>query len=112
MDRFDADLDRQLGVWLRDESSIRASASLVEGVFARTSRTRQARRLWPFAPVLPSGTAGPHVVPAPRPALSWGRSALAGAVGVLLVVAILGYALRPIEPGPGGPTPSPSPSPT
>jgi hypothetical protein len=112
MDRFDADLDRQLGEWLRDESSSRAPGRLVEAVFARTSRTRQARRLWPLAPRLQSGPAGPYVATAPRPAIAWGRSALAGAVGVVLVVAILGYALRPIGPGPGGPTPSPSPSPT
>jgi streptogramin lyase len=50
-------------------------------------------------------------VGAPRPAISWSRPLLAGALGVLLVVAILGYALRPVGPGPGGPTTSPSPTP-
>ena len=46
MDRFSADLDRQLGEWLRDESATRAPARLVEDVFARTSQTRQAHRWW------------------------------------------------------------------
>lgn len=112
MNRFDADLDRQLGEWLRDESSMRASAGLVEAVFARTSQTRQARRLWPLPPVLRSSSAAPHVVATPRPVISWGRSAFAGAVAVVLVVAIIGYALRPAGPGPGGPTATPSSPPT
>ena len=48
MDRFGPDqVDRELGAWLRDESSTRAPGGLVEGVFARTSRTRQASRWWP-----------------------------------------------------------------
>ena len=112
MDRFDADLDRQLGEWLRDESSTRASSGLVEAVFARTSQTRQARRPLRLPSALRSAPARPHVVDAPQPAISWGRSALAGAVGVVLVVAIVGFALRPIAPGPGGPTGAPSPSPS
>ena len=109
MDRFSADLDRQLGEWLREEATARASAGLVEAVFARTSRTRQARRWWPLTPVR-SGQVGPHLVGGGRTVAPWGRSALAGAIGLVLVVAVLGFALRPIGPGPSGPTLSPSPS--
>ena len=48
MDRLSPEtIDRELGRWLRDESAMRAPARLVEGVFARTARTRQARRWWP-----------------------------------------------------------------
>jgi len=109
MDRFSADLDRQLGEWLRDEATVRASAGLVEAVFARTSRTRQARRWWPPT-LVRSRPVGPHLVGAARLGTPWSRSALAGAVGLVLIVAVLGVTLRPTGPGPGGPTPSPSPT--
>jgi sugar lactone lactonase YvrE len=117
-------INRDLGNWLREESSTRAPAGLVEGVFARTSRTRQARRWWP--PVLPirSRGAGPHLVGAERAPALWRGSALAGAaLGIVLVVVVLGLALRPGGTGPGtsgspggsaSPSPvlTPSPSPT
>jgi len=110
MDRFTSDLDRQLGDWLREESATRAPEGLVEAVFARTSRTRQARRWWPLTSPRRTRQAGPHLVGAGRP--QWSGAALAGAVGIVLIVAILGFALRPIGPGPGGPGASPSLSPS
>ena len=108
MDRLTTDLDRQLGEWLRDESATRAPAGLVEAVFDRTSGTRQARRWWPMPS--PDRQLGPRLVGAGRPSASWGRTVLAGAA-VVLVVAILGFTLRPVIPGPGGRSPSPSPTP-
>jgi YVTN family beta-propeller protein len=127
MDRFSADLDRQLGVWLREESATRASAGLVEAVFARTSRTRQARRWWPPASPVRSRPARPHVVGGEKSSRWRSGSALAGAVAIVLVVTVVALTLRSIGPGPGtqgGPsaspalspspelTPSPTPSPT
>src|SRR5690349_5787922 len=43
------DLDREVGEWLRDESTIKAPDRVVEGVFAATTRSRQVRRWWPPA---------------------------------------------------------------
>ena len=111
MDRLSLDqIDRQLGGWLRDESDTRAPASLVEDVFARTSRTGQARRWWP--PVVPrrSPVGGPRPAGAARSPV-WLRPALAGAAAVVLVVIVLGVGLRPAGIGPGAiQTPGPSPS--
>ena len=45
MDRMSFEqIDRELGEWLREERPTRAPDRLVEDVFARTTRTRQARR--------------------------------------------------------------------
>jgi hypothetical protein len=111
MDRFSADLDRQLGEWLREEATTRASAGLVEAVFARTSRTRQARRWWPPASPFGSRRAGPHLLEPGRAAPWWGGLPLAGGIGIVVVVAVLALTLRPTGPAPGGPTASPSASP-
>lgn len=114
MDRYNSDLDRQLGEWLREESTTRASEGLVESVFARTSRTRQARRWWPpVSPVRPRRRQ-PHLVGADESSRWWNRSALAGAAGVVVLVVAVAFTLRSIGPGPdtqGGPDASPSPSP-
>jgi YVTN family beta-propeller protein len=114
MDRFNADLDRQLGDWLREESATRASAGLVEAVFARTSRTRQLRRWWPPVSPVRSPRTRPHVVGAEKASRWWSGSALAGAVGIVVLVTVVAFTLRSIGPGPGtqgGPSASPSPSP-
>lgn len=113
MDRHNGDLDRQLGEWLREESATGASAGVVEAIFARTSRTRQVRRWWP--PVSPARwrRTRPRLVGAEEVSRWWSRSALAVAVGVVLVTAV-SFTLRSIGPGPdsqGGPDASPSPSP-
>ena len=111
MDRFSPDqIDRQLGEWLRDEATTRAPGHLVEDVFARTSRSRQASRWWP-----------PHIdvlqdaVRSVRPTsdLSIGTprdtsrrwqalSALAGALAIVMVVVLASLTLRPQLVGPGG----------
>ena len=111
MDRLSVDqIDRQLGSWLRDESATGAPAGLVEDVFARTSRTRQARRWWP--PVSPRRS--PVGVPRPAGAARspvWFRPALAGVAAVALVAVVLGVGLRPAGIGPGAiQTPGPSPT--
>lgn len=120
MDRFSADqIDRQLGAWLREESATRAPAGLVEDVFARTTRTRQARRWWPPASPARSRDAGPQLVGTRRAAAWWGGPALAGAAAIVLVVVVVALTLRPGGSGPGtsgaptasaSPTPSPSPA--
>jgi DNA-binding beta-propeller fold protein YncE len=107
-------IDRQLGEWLRDESLTRATAGLVEDVFARTSRTRQARRWWPPALPVRSRGARPHLVDVGRPPAAWRGSVLAGALGLVLVVVVVALTLRPGGTGPGtigGPSASPLPSP-
>jgi DNA-binding beta-propeller fold protein YncE len=107
-------INRDLGNWLREESSTRAPAGLVEEVFARTSRTRQARRWWPPVSPLRSRGAGPHLIGAEWAPAPWRGTALAGALGIVLVVVVLGLALRPGGTGPGTsapPTASPSASP-
>jgi len=98
MDRFSADLDRQLGEWLREESTTRAPGRLVEGVFAQTTRTRQVRRWWPPA----------------SPARS-----LQLAVAAIAVVAVTAFAIARLLPDQGvgteptpRPTATPGPSPT
>jgi DNA-binding beta-propeller fold protein YncE len=111
MDRLSLDqIDRQLGSWLRDESETRAPASLVEDVFARTSRTGQARRWWP--PVVPRRSRGEaRPAGAARTAVRL-RPALAGAAAVVLAVVALALVLRPAGTGPGviqRPSPSPIP---
>jgi streptogramin lyase len=111
MDRLAADLDRQLGEWLREESTTRASAGLVEAVFARTTRTRQARRWWPPLVGARSRRQGPRLLEPGRARVPWVRASLAGVTAIVLVVAVLGLALRSISPGPGdsgGPSPSSS----
>jgi hypothetical protein len=110
-------IDRQLGEWLRDESLTRAPAGLVEDVFTRTSRTRQARRWWPPATPSLSRGARPHLVGSgsapetwPAPA-AWRALPFAGALGIVLVVVVVALTLRPGT-GPGaivGPSTSPSP---
>jgi YVTN family beta-propeller protein len=42
-------LDRQVGEWLRDESTTKAPDRVIENVFAATTRSRQVRRWWPPA---------------------------------------------------------------
>ena len=82
MDRSSDDLDRQLGEWLREEATARASVGLVEAVFARTSRTRQARRPWSLS----------------RNSMRWFTRpvpALAGAVAVAIVAAVGVSVLQP-----------------
>jgi streptogramin lyase len=97
MDRFSADLDRQLGVWLRDEATARASAGLIEAVFARTSQTRQARRPWSL------GLGGGQWLPRLAPVL--------GGAAVAVIVLAIGVSVLQPRTGPGGtPTPGPSPS--
>jgi virginiamycin B lyase len=113
MDRLSVDqIDRQLGSWLRDESATRAPAGLVEDVFARTSRTRQARRWWPPVTLRRSRGGGPR--PARAAGVSvWLRPALVGAAAVVLAVVALAVVFRPADTGPGViQTPSPSPNPS
>src|SRR5262245_13771153 len=99
MDDFGDNVDRQLGEWLRDESTTRAPGRVVEGVFAQTTRTRQARRWWP--PAMGVGAAGS----APR--------SLRFAVAVVAIVAVSALALSRIRPFPGvGTHPTPSVSAT
>ena len=102
MDRYSADLDRQLGAWLREESATRAPERLVEEVFARTSRTRQARRWWPSGSLVRPGE--PHL-------------ALRLAVAAIAVVAVTAFAVTGLlQDHDVGATPSPTltpvPSPT
>jgi DNA-binding beta-propeller fold protein YncE len=107
-------IDRQLGEWLREESLTRAPFGLVEDVFARTSRTRQARRWWPPASPIRSRGARPHLVGVGRAPATWRGSALAGALGIVLVVVVVALTLRPGGTGPGtigGSSASPSASP-
>ncbi|HEY3334032.1 MAG TPA: hypothetical protein VGK16_02255 [Candidatus Limnocylindrales bacterium] len=111
MDRFSDDqVDRALGAWLREQSATRAPARIVEDVFARTSRTRQARRWWALRP-LGRGLDGLPGSDVRRPS-TWQRaSAFAGAIGILVVVVGLAFVLRPGVTGPGTLVrPSPSPS--
>ncbi|HEY8437133.1 MAG TPA: hypothetical protein VIK65_00850 [Candidatus Limnocylindrales bacterium] len=116
-------LDRELGAWLRDESATRAPGHLVEEVFARTSRTRQASRWWPpQVDWLERGRqseAGVDVGVGARGVLgrigSRGLPVLAGGVALVLVIALVSLNLRPQVVGPGAtssPSPSPSPSAT
>jgi DNA-binding beta-propeller fold protein YncE len=114
-------IDRQLGEWLREESLTRAPVGLVEDVFARTSRARQARRWWPPAAPVRSRGGRPQLVDVGRRPVAWRGSALAGALGIVLVVAVAALTLRPGGTGPGtigGPSaslsrsPAASPSPT
>jgi DNA-binding beta-propeller fold protein YncE len=121
VNRLDADqIDRQLGDWLRHESAIRAPSRLVEDVFARTSRTSQAR-----PPLLRglrrSSGVGERTIWTGHRVGSFSRTAFAGALTILLVIVVVGVALRPSGPGPGAtgspkaslsPTPSPSLTPT
>src|SRR5215212_9065968 len=115
MDRFSPDqIDRQLGEWLRDEATTRAPGHLVEDVFARTSRSRQASRWWP-----PRVDVLRDVVGSVRPSSDlrlgtpgndarrrWQRlSALAGAVAIVIAVVLVSLTLRPQLVGPGA-TPS------
>lgn len=114
MNRLDPEqIDRQLGEWLRDESSLRAPARLVEDVFAQTSRTRQSRPWWPLDIPGISRGARPEAVGAGRALGPLSGSALAGALSIVLVVAVLGLVLRPGGTGPGtsGLPNSSSPSP-
>lgn len=122
MDRFrDDQINRQLGSWLREEAVSQAPAGLVEDVFARTSRTRQARRWWPAVPRVRSRDEGQHVLDAGR-APAWRRgSALGGTIGIVVVVLALALTVRPIGTGPGttgapsassSSTPALTPSPT
>jgi DNA-binding beta-propeller fold protein YncE len=116
MDRFSTDqIDRELGRWLREESATRAPAGLVEEVFARTSRTGQARRWWPPISLRRSRAAGPHALERGR-APAWRPGSALGSVVVIVVVVVgLALALRPSWPGPGTfvtPSPSPAPSPS
>jgi streptogramin lyase len=115
----DERIDRELGAWLRTESAMRAPVGLVEGVFAHTSRTRQARRWWPPQPALMVDLAwrvarlqppAPHVINGQRKP-AWQRvRALTGAVAVLLVVVVLAIGTGRQSTGPGA-TASAIPSP-
>jgi hypothetical protein len=104
-------IDRQLGAWLREESQTRAPAGLVEDIFARTSRTPQARRWWPPRFDLLRDLVGrvgrgplpqaPHPIH-PRRAPVWQRAqTLAGAIAIVLVAVALAVGVgRPVT-GPG-----------
>jgi len=111
-------IDRELGVWLRDESDTRAPAGLVEDVFARTSRMPQARRWWPPVRAARSTGARPWLV-GDRPArAAWPRvSAVAGITALLVISVVLVLGTPRFGPGPGAtappsvnPSASPSPS--
>lgn len=120
MDRFSPDqIDRELGEWLRNESATRAPGHLVEEVFARTTRTRQASRWWP-----PHGDFLQDAVRLVRPTIEprlgtrgegsrpWQRlSAVVGAVAIVMAVVLISVSLRRQLVGQGA-TPSPSPSPS
>jgi YVTN family beta-propeller protein len=99
MDRSSADLDRQLGAWLREESATRAPERLVEEVFARTSRTRQAHGWWP--PASPVGSLRD------RPLATYMKLAVA-AVAVVAVTAFAVARLRPDQGVGTQPTPTTS----
>jgi hypothetical protein len=103
MDRFSADLDRQLGEWLRDESVTRAPARVIEEVFARTTQSPQVRRWWP--PVIPGLAASQ------RPVVN----SIALVAAALAVVAVLAFAVSRLwfdERVGTEPTPSPTAAPT
>lgn len=121
MNRLGADqIDRELGRWLVQESETRAPAGLVEDVFARTSRTPQARRWWPPQPGLVLEDVERRIGRGQRPrpgaigllrAPAWPRrSSLAGAIALLAIAVALGIGVSRSGPGPGA-TSSPSPSP-
>jgi streptogramin lyase len=134
MSRISPDqIDRQLGAWLRDESATRAPAGLVEDVFARTSRTGQARRWWPPQPDLLGDIVrgvgrgqprqGAHPIDSRR-APAWQRvGSVAGAIAIILIAVVLGVGVGRPGTGPGSigtpsasvsisPSPSPSASPS
>jgi hypothetical protein len=95
-------IDRELGEWLLEERPTRAPDRLVEDVFARTARTRQARQ-W--------------TVPWRRTQVGRFASGFAGAAAIALVVVTMGIVLSLTGTGPSStatpiPTSSPSPSPT
>jgi hypothetical protein len=111
----DADLDRQVGAWLRDEAGTRAPGRLVEDVFARTTRTPQASRWWP-----PLGlTKGDRLIPRSvdsgtgawaQPRL---RAFVQAAAFVAVIVAVVGVLAWPRAVGPvGSPELTSTPSPT
>jgi streptogramin lyase len=95
-------VDRELGSWLREERATRAPERLVEDVFARTSRTRQARQ-WPLARRPSFGEERPRTTSRFFPGL-------VGAAAVVLIVAIALTNPLGLAPGPGQvPTPTPTP---
>jgi streptogramin lyase len=109
MDRYgSANLNRQLGDWLREESTSRAPARLVEEVFARTSRTGQVRRWWPQ---LPRRNHSIALVPPPLAGFA-GVAAFAVVFGLVVTVLLQPRALEPGgSPGSSSPAPSASASP-
>ena len=95
-------LDRQVGEWLRDESTIKAPDHVIEGVFAATTRSRQVRRWWP-----PAFTA----LPMER------RLSMPVALAAIAIVAVCAFGATKLLPSTGvagQPTPGPpaTPSPT
>ncbi|HET7472649.1 MAG TPA: hypothetical protein VFJ71_05960 [Candidatus Limnocylindrales bacterium] len=119
MNRLSTELiDRELGVWLRDESDTRAPAGLVEDVFARTSRMPQARRWWPPVRAARSTGARPWLVGGRPARAAWPRvSAVAGITALLVIGVVLVLGTPRFGPGPGAtappsvnPSASPSPS--
>lgn len=109
MDRMSLEqIDRELGAWLREERPTRAPDRLVEDVFTRTTRTRQAGR-WTVA----WRRTGSDPIGASRSQVWRFASGLAGAATITLVVVTMGIVLSQTGTGPGStatPTPTSSPS--
>jgi len=105
--RLDRDIDQALTGWMDRVAPDRAPTRLLEGTFARTMRTGQAR-VYPWHRV-PVGRLG-------RTAAGSGARIALVALVVLVVLAtvvgLAGGALRLTAPSLASPTPTPSPSPS